>query len=173
MFILISGAARSGKSSYAEQRLYGMDGSIKLYVATAEIYDDEMLSRVELHRQRRQNLGFTTIERTRGLGGLDIPEGACVMIEGLATWTANEMFRPEGVFMEAGRKVYDDFMRLKGKAENIIAVADDIFSDGITYDDTTELYRRTLAGLMIKLAREADEVIEVFAGIPVSCKVSS
>ena len=170
MFILISGTARSGKSSYAERRLYDMNSRVKIYIATAQIYDDEMLSRVRLHQARRKDLGFTTIERTHNLGELDIPEGACVMIEGLTTWTANEMFRAEGVFMDAGQKVYQDFRRLKEKAENIIVVADDIFSDGIIYDDMTEAYRKTLAGLEITFAREADEVIEVIAGIPFSYK---
>lgn len=170
MFILISGTARSGKSSYAERRLYDMNSGVKIYIATAQIYDDEMLSRVRLHQDRRRDLGFTTIERTHDLGRLNIPEGACVMVEGLTTWTANEMFRPEGVFIDAGRKIYHDFRRLKDRAANIIVVADDIFSDGITYDDTTEAYRKILAGLEITLAHEADEVIEVVAGIPFSCK---
>ena len=85
MFIFIAGTARSGKSVYAENRLLeiGQD-SPKIYVAAAKVYDSEMAERVALHQQRRANMGFTTIERTHDLGGLELPAGACVLIESLS-----------------------------------------------------------------------------------------
>ena len=172
MFILISGTTRSGKSSYAEQRLLGLNGSTKLYIATAKVYDDEMRLRVALHQERRKGLGFTTIERPHDLGGVIVPDGADVMVEGLTTWTANEMFSDDSVNFGAGEKVYSDFRILRERAENIIVVADDIFSDWRTYDDTTETYMKVLAGLTVRLAGEADEVIECFVGLPVSYRHS-
>lgn len=164
MFILISGMTRSGKSAYAENILSGRN---KLYIATARVYDDEMRSRVLLHQARRRDMGFTTIERTHDLAGVNIPDGVNILIEGLTTWTANEMFRLDGsIYADAGLKVYDDFKHIREKAGTIILVADDIFCDWRTYDDMTERYMKTLAELEIALARDADEVIECFAGLP-------
>lgn len=49
---LITGGARSGKSSFAEQ-LAVISGYPVTYLATADICDDEMKERVRLHRERR------------------------------------------------------------------------------------------------------------------------
>ena len=167
MFTFIAGTARSGKSVYAEHRAIelGQDGS-KVYVATANICDSEMADRVALHQQRRACLGFTTIERTHALGGLVFPQGACVLIESLSVWTANEMFTDEGVNLNAGAKVFADFIALRERVKHVVLVSDDVFCDGEDYDVLTEEYIRTLGSLHVRLAALADEVIECVSGIP-------
>ncbi len=50
--ILVTGGARSGKSSFAEEYVSKCGSSIA-YIATSQIYDDEMAYRVKLHRSRR------------------------------------------------------------------------------------------------------------------------
>ena len=72
--ILIFGEASSGKSRYAESRLSELSGSPKIYVATSEVYDAEMMRRVEIHQAMRADKGFLTIEKTRDLGAADLPE---------------------------------------------------------------------------------------------------
>ena len=175
MFIFIAGMTRSGKSQYAELRAAKLGkNSPKIYIATAEIFDDdsEMLARVELHKNRRKGMGFTTIERYRDLGGLVIPENSCVLIESLTVWTANEMFRDGNVNHNAGEKVYTDFMSIYSRAKDIVLVSDDVFSDGAEYDVLTEEYMHILGSLHVKLAALADEVIEVVSGLPVFYKHS-
>ena len=50
----VLGGARSGKSAHAESLALDTAGRTRLvYVATAEIFDDEMESRIALHRERR------------------------------------------------------------------------------------------------------------------------
>ena len=175
MFIFIAGMTRSGKSAYAELRASELGRNIpKIYIATAEIHDDdsEMLRRVELHQARRRGMGFTTIERYRDLGGLELPEDACVMIESLTVWTANEMFRDGNVNHNAGEKIYSDFMNIYRRVKDIVLVSDDVFSDGVKYDALTEEYMRILGSLHVRLAAVADEVIEVAAGLPIRYKPS-
>src|ERR671911_587292 len=58
--ILITGGARSGKSSYAEARAIQL-GTRRLYIATAEANDEEMRRRIEEH-QRRRGDDWATIE---------------------------------------------------------------------------------------------------------------
>ena len=164
MMILISGTSGSGKSKIAENRLESFEGK-KFYAATAKIFDFETLERVKKHRAMRAGKNFITIEREKNLGELNFPEGSNVLIESLTAWLANEMFDFGNV-----KNIYDDIQKLKAECENLIIVADDIFSDGIIYDETTEFYRKTLASLMIKIAREADGVIECTGGIAIKLK---
>ena len=50
--ILVTGGARSGKSSFAEQLADSLALPVA-YIATAEAWDREMAERVTLHQQRR------------------------------------------------------------------------------------------------------------------------
>lgn len=58
--ILVTGGARSGKSAFAEQLARESGGSVA-YIATAEVWDEEMAHRVTLHRSRRP-AGWKTYE---------------------------------------------------------------------------------------------------------------
>ena len=50
----VIGGARSGKSAFAEQLALTRAGSgMATYIATAEIFDDDMAGRVALHQERR------------------------------------------------------------------------------------------------------------------------
>ena len=170
MFIFICGTSGSGKSFYAEERLKNFSGSKKFYIATAKIYDDEMRGRVKKHQAMRKNKGFITIEKNFNLDDIKLPDNSSVLIEALTTWLANEMFAGKKINFDAAEKIFNDFQIFKAKCKNIILVSDDIFSDGIIYDELTEKYIKTLAELTKKFASEADEVIECFAGLPVSLK---
>ena len=168
MLIFISGSSRSGKSSYAESKLESLNGSVKIYIAASGIHDEEMKERVRLHQERRKDKGFITIECECDLDRVNIPENADVMIESLTAWTANEMFRDNRINDSAYviEKIHSELERIIHMAMNVIVVADDIFSDGMHYDALTEEYMRTLAELEIMTASRADEVIEIFAGMP-------
>ncbi|MBQ7154425.1 MAG: bifunctional adenosylcobinamide kinase/adenosylcobinamide-phosphate guanylyltransferase [Synergistaceae bacterium] len=169
---MIIGTARSGKSEYAEQRVMELS-SRRVYLAVSEIYDEEMARRVELHRERRKGKGFATIERPRDLGGAELPEDSCVLIESLGVWLSNEMFRPDGeVNLSAGEKVYRDLVKIVERVRDVVVVSDDVFSDGMEYDALTEEWVRTLGGLHVRIAEIADEVMEVVAGLPVRYKPS-
>lgn len=159
MIVLVCGTSGSGKSKIAEDILESFNGK-KFYVATAKVFDSEMLERVRKHKAMRAGKNFITVEREKDLGGLKIPKGSGVLIESLTTWLANEIFDNGNA-----ENIFDDIKKLAALCGTLIIVADNIFSDGIIYDEATELYRRTLASLMIKIARVADVVIEVVGGI--------
>ncbi len=59
--ILVTGGARSGKSMFAENLALKIGDGRAAYIATAQIFDDEMAYRVKLHKSRRQN-NWTTYE---------------------------------------------------------------------------------------------------------------
>ena len=50
MFVLISGAVRSGKSAWAEKYALGIAQGRLVYLATARVRDQEMAARVRRHQ---------------------------------------------------------------------------------------------------------------------------
>lgn len=63
-FILVTGGARSGKSTYAERlaaELAEPHGGRVTYIATSQAYDEEMEQRVRVHRSARPD-SWTTVE---------------------------------------------------------------------------------------------------------------
>ena len=65
---LITGGARSGKSAYAEE--LAMNIGRVLYIATGVACDDEMIERIERHRQNRPK-DWITWERYRDLADIE------------------------------------------------------------------------------------------------------
>ena len=176
MFIFISGSSGSGKSLYAEQRLIELSGNDldleRVYLATSRIYDDEMKARVLRHQIMRSGKNFITIEKTCNLSEININSKSCILLEDLASWTANEMFQGTEVRNSdtVSMKIYSELANIIERSRNLILVSCEIFSDGINYDELTENYIRTLAGLHVKIASLANEVIEVNAGLIIRYK---
>lgn len=90
--ILVTGGAKSGKSMFAERLVAGL-GDHVVYVATGEAYDDEMQSRIALHRTRRP-ADWTTIEAPYDLRAAleDVsPSAEVVLLDCLTLWTSNHL----------------------------------------------------------------------------------
>ena len=161
MLIFISGSSGSGKSLYAEDRVLALSGD-RVYLATSEIYDDEMRERAARHRLMRSGKGFMTIEKPHDIREIAITRNSCILLEDLANLTANELFGNNG----SGDKIFADLMNIYSRCLHLVIVSCDVFGDVNNYDELTEHYVRTLALLHIRLACVSDEVTEVTAGIP-------
>ena len=59
---------------------------------------------------------------------------------------------------------------LRGRCIHLVIVTNDIFSDGITYDEVTALYQERLGEINRRIAAEADQAAEVVCGIPLQLK---
>ena len=66
--------------------------------------------------------------------------------------------------------LYDDINYLLQGAENLIIVTNDISSCAINYSDEVYQYMQILNQLACSVAKQADIVIEVTAGIPIYYK---
>lgn len=172
MFIFVSGAVRSGKSEWAEQAAMALSPSgDRVYLATAQVLDDEMRHRVERHRGIRQERGFLTLERPRDLEAILplIPKGSTTLLECLGNWTANELFGDNGRLADAEHvteKIHQTTLRIRERTSNLLIVSNDLFCDGIRYDSGTESYLRVLGALHIRLAQAADTAVECAFGLP-------
>lgn len=170
MFALITGGSGSGKSEYAENLAVALakeKGLPLLYVATMVPYGEEGARRVERHRRLRAGKGFDTVECYVNLKELVLPKKGVVLLECLSNLTANEMFEEKGAKDKVVEEVLAGIVRLREQCSSLVAVTNDIFSDGITYDETTRKYQAFLGEINRRLAEEADRVTEVVCGLPV------
>ena len=168
--ILISGGSGSGKSAYAESRAVSMHkkgGGSLIYAATMMIYDEESRQRVERHRQMRAGKGFVTQEVPVNIVSLPANSGDTVLVECLSNLLANEMYEPSGAGESCSDAIVNGLRCLLERGVRLVIVTNEVFSDGIRYDDSTMLYLERLGKINVSLAEMADEVIEVVAGIPV------
>ena len=196
MMVLVVGGSGSGKSSYAEKTAvslaqesvkeitklentslsdFKLRTAKKYYLATMQVFDDEGRKKVEKHRNLRDGKGFFTIEQpTRISGALEKMEDGerTVLLECISNLTANEMFSEEKAKtqMQVTENVIRDIKMLKEQTNHFVVVSNNVFEDGITYDETTTEYIQAMGKINQKLAALADRVVEVVAGIPVILK---
>ena len=94
---MIGGGARSGKSRFA-LHMAEARGKRRLFVATAEAFDDEMRTRIERHRAERGG-AFETVEAPRDLDAVMARlagDGAAfdvVVIDCITLWLSNLLLR--------------------------------------------------------------------------------
>ena len=133
-------------------------------------FGEEGIKLVERHQKLRSGKGFLTVELYVNLKELKLPKEGVVLLECLSNLTANEMFETGGAGEHTPEEVLLGIQEIRSASRHLIAVTNDIFSDGIRYDKTTEQYQRYLGWINRKLAEEADEVTEIVCGIPLCWK---
>ena len=95
-----------------------------------------------------------------------------ILVECISNLTANEMFLGEGrqrTAEETGEKIVRDIGMLK-KAAHLVVITNNVFEDGIVYEEPVMEYIRAMGRINGALAGMADKVVEVVAGIPVMIK---
>ena len=165
MIVLVTGGSGCGKSTWAEKLIATLPEEKRFYIATMQVYDDESVKRVARHRAQRADKGFTTIECEKDLASADIPAGSIVLLEDLVNLMANEMFDGGDV----GR-IVPALDALAQKCRHLVMVTNDVFSDGVTYAESTQEYLQQLALINARAADLADCVVEVVYSIPLCVK---
>ena len=175
--ILVTGGARSGKSSFAEQLADSLALPVA-YIATAEVWDREMAERVTLHQQRRPD-HWTTFEAPQSAEQA-IRQAAdqvdAILFDCLTVYTSNCLLAlPESMtagqrreqVLAALEKVISAALQFNG---TVIFVTNEV-GDGIVPDNRLAREFRDLAGLVNqRVAQAADEVYLVVCGLPVEIK---
>ena len=167
MLTLVTGGSGSGKSAFAEDRVLSFGDAQRIYIATMHPFDEESHKRIERHQKMRAGKGFETIERYTELDELLIPKDCVVLLECMSNLVANEMFREDGFHPEVAEKITEGVKNLLSQAKHVVIVTNEIFSDGILYEKESEQYKKELGQINQKLAKMAEEVVEVVYGIPV------
>lgn len=175
--ILITGGARSGKSSYALERAELLSTK-RLFVATCPKVDGEMSERVRRHQNERNGRGWVTIETETDLTAVLAnrnEEFDVILIDCITLWVNNVLFNKERM----GAAVDDYYIRELCKkwleaatnfAGTVICVTNEV-GLGIVPDNPLARKYRDLVGTCNQLiGKKADEVILVSCGIPLVLK---
>ncbi|MDO5156698.1 MAG: bifunctional adenosylcobinamide kinase/adenosylcobinamide-phosphate guanylyltransferase [Eubacteriales bacterium] len=184
MISLIIGGSGSGKSEFAENQLLQITNvQRKFYIATMIAYGEEGRERVERHRRLRAGKGFATIEQPVQLASIeqiDCLNGNAAMLECVSNLLANEMFAEDAAYrrlwkqsgsMEPlARQITKDILEVAKRCQDFFIVSNNVFEDGIVYDEDTRRYQECLALVNAYLTEAVDEVVEVVVGIPIRLK---
>ena len=125
--ILITGGARSGKSSYAERLALSLSPN-PVYLATSRIWDEEFRQRV-LRHQANRGPKWTNIEEEKELSRHSL-EGRVVLIDCVTLWCTNYFFDLEADTDKALTAVKAEFDRLTQQDATFIFVTNEIGMGG-------------------------------------------
>lgn len=161
--ILITGAARSGKSEWAENLAKKAHKSV-IYVATAieDSTDQEWLARIALHQQRRPAHWQTlcvprqlaeTINKTIASN--------CLLIDSLGTWVANLLDLEANSWQE----IQDSLLKsLQTTSADVILVGEETGWGVIPAYKSGRIFRDRLGNLAQQIGGIASEVYLVTGG---------
>ena len=121
--ILITGGARSGKSTYAEKLALELSPT-PVYLATARIWDEEFRQRVIRHQERR-GPEWTNIEEQKELSRHRL-EGRIVLIDCITLWCTNFFFDLHSDTDRALAAVKAEFDRFTAQDATFIFVTNEI-----------------------------------------------
>jgi adenosylcobinamide kinase/adenosylcobinamide-phosphate guanylyltransferase len=168
---LITGGARSGKSSHAIALAMKDSGSRRFFVATGEALDDEMAARIARHRAERP-AGFTTIEVPLDVcGALEslASRGDVVVLDCLTLWLSNLMNRgdDDAAILAAADRLAATVARA---GLDVIVVTDEVGWGIVPVNPMARRFRDLLGWTNQKIGRVADAVILMAAGYPLKLK---
>lgn len=191
MAVLVTGGARSGKSGFAERYAARLAGS-GIYVATSQVYDEEMEARVRRHREDREGSGFRweTIEEPADVAGLlnrtaeaiaaggrsDAPP--VVLVDCLTLWLTNRLLAvdPDGSASRADVEQALDaacdalVQAAAAYPYPLVLVTNEVGGGLVPEYPLGRRFRDAAGRLNRRIAEVCERVFLVTAGIPVDLK---
>lgn len=164
--ILITGGARSGKSTLAEQMTLSL-GRPAIYIATAQAHDGEMSDRITQHQARRDS-DWRTIEAPMDLiGALRDSDGTDPrLVDCLTLWLTNLMLAEQD--WEAATQALAQ--ELSRQSAPVIFVTNEVGA-GIVPENALARAFRDAAGIVNqRIATACDELWFCVAGHPLKVK---
>lgn len=182
--VLVTGGARSGKSSYAENIIRELKGEV-VYVATSIPFDDEMRDRVKKHRERRPE-SWNTHEGYKNLEAIfeeGKPKYSGILLDCVTIMITNLMFEksPEGIDNLSQQDInsiereimleIEKFLNAAEKSSAKLVMVTNEVGDGIVPENKLSRIFRDIAGRVNQyIASRCNEVYLVVCGIPVKIK---
>lgn len=171
----ILGGARSGKSRYA-QELAARLGRRVLYVATAEALDEEMNSRIEAHKKSRP-FTWKTLEAQTDVAkaiSSEIGDAEVVVLDCLTLLISNLRGKDSTDIETWEKRVTAELETLISLMEvtpsHFIIVSNEVSLGLVPPNPLGRAYRDILGLANQMLAKHAEEVYFMVAGIPIPLK---
>jgi adenosylcobinamide kinase/adenosylcobinamide-phosphate guanylyltransferase len=167
---LVLGGARSGKSRYAQELASAFRRVV--YIATARREDTEMRAKIAHHRRERPAT-WKTVEVSTDLDRAlreESPQADVLLIDCLTFYTANVMGRKSG-----GRRQFERHIQLLCEAvrdvkASVVIVSNEVGCGVVPPYRSGRDYRDCLGELNQRIAKVADRVILMVAGLPLTVK---
>ncbi len=176
---LILGGARSGKSSYA-QRLAEEFGKSVTFLATAQTLDDEMSTRIQNHQHERPANWMTLEIPCEIASRVSQVELEVVILDCVTLLISNLLMQfvkndrvEEVPFMAAVQKEIDELilaLRVRDGEQAWLIVSNEVGLGLVPPYQMGRVYRDAIGWANQRLARDADRVIFMVAGIPTVIK---
>jgi len=175
----ILGGARSGKSAYA-QKLAEDSGRLVIFLATAQAFDDEMTARIQKHRTDRPP-EWTTLEIPQDIAGYlrEHPVATEIYLLECITLLTNNLFmqfvendlvEEEKAKQALKNEIADLLAYIRKHNEEWLVISNEVGMGLVPAYQMGRVYRDLLGWANQQLAREADRVIFMVAGIPMVVK---
>lgn len=173
MITLVLGGARSGKSRYAQELATSYSGQV-VYVATATASDMEMAQRIAHHQLDRPTewlLRESPLHLTQTLMQ-EKDKAQTILVDCLTLWLNNQLFhQPKQNFAELFNELVVAASHASDSADaHIIFVANEVGLGIIPLGEVTRQFVDEAGRLNQLLAKTADQVIFVAAGLPLLLK---
>ncbi|WP_251440359.1 bifunctional adenosylcobinamide kinase/adenosylcobinamide-phosphate guanylyltransferase [Veillonella intestinalis] len=177
--ILCTGGARSGKSEFAEQLVLSLPGT-KGYVATSQIFDDEMEDRVAKHKARR-GLIWHNYEIPYDLPASwpkVLEQCDVILVDCLTMYATNAMLKSEPHTQAACNEIaealvgqVETILSQSREAQKTVVFVTNELGLGIVPENRLARFFRDIAGLLNQaVAKAADEVYFTISGITTELK---
>ena len=173
----ILGGARSGKSRFA-QHLAARRGQQVTFVATAEAGDEEMRLRIEDHRRARPE-HWLTLEAPNGVAEATrsaTREAEVVLVDCLSLFVSNLLLAAGDDLQAAAQSIEQEVEALLSAAAagpaGVIIVSNEVGLGVVPAYPLGRVYRDLLGWANARVARAADEVYWMVAGMPIEVKAS-
>ncbi len=159
---LVLGGAASGKSAFAESLVKGTGRGL-VYLATAQIHDNEMRAKVYHHKETR-GAGWRTVEEPLDVGRTlaAISGDQAVLLDCATMWLSNHMLAENDLAeAEAGLMA-----GIALSAAPIVIVSNEVGLSVVPDNKLARDFREAQGRLNQKLAQKAGLVVNVIAGLP-------
>jgi len=178
MISLVTGGARSGKSTFAES-LYN-DKKDVVYIATSRIYDEEMNERINLHKMSRPSQ-WRTFEGNYTLAS-SIGAEQNYLLDCITVLSSNIMFDitkdTEYIDYKLQKEVEDTIINevkslineIKAKGFNLVIVTNEVGDSIVPEHHISRVFRDIQGRINQQIAKLSDKVYLVCCGIPVKIK---
>ena len=160
---LVLGGAASGKSAFAENLVLRADLA-PVYIATAQVFDDEMAAKITRHRDIRSER-WTTIEEQLDVAGAlgHCGSDQAVLIDCATLWLTNVILGDRDIAADMA----DLLDALRNCPAPVVIVSNEV-GQGIVPDNALARQFRDLAGMTHqRVAAAVDRVVARSAGQPV------
>ncbi|MGA1846296.1 bifunctional adenosylcobinamide kinase/adenosylcobinamide-phosphate guanylyltransferase [Deferribacter abyssi] len=165
MVTLITGGIKSGKTSYAIK--LALTHEKRIYLATAEPFDEEMKKKIERHRAERENRFYTIEEPVEIVRVLkNIKNYDVVVLDCITTWVNNLMYYKKDL-----DSYFEELTNLLPKVSyNLIIITNEVGLGIVPVNYETRKYVNFLGVINQKVAAAANSCLLMVSGIPVKIK---